>query len=422
VFLPIGDDQDHDHAPWTNRVLIAANIAAFVLFCLPHPKPDILERFALHPGNLDPVQLITHMFLHGSIIHLLGNLLFLWIFGRLVEERLGALGWAGFYLLSGLGSAATDLVVAAHGDIPSIGSSGAVSGAIAAVLVFCPRANIKVIYWFFFVGMTMIPVGFWVLLWIIEQAFFASQDIGNVNYWAHLGGFGTGFAAAWLLRELAARLRKPREAPLEPRGAADLAEPRRPFGAAADDELPLDDAVDAYALVYLDAPPADADPRVRATGVLLRNRPRAEAEERRRSVPGTALVADQAANHAAAAKPAESVSWDDRSFRVRIGPESHPVAWSAPRLVVLAEVGPRRFLDVFLSRTLAFRIEAKPGIGLTRVDPKARAEQAASLDDLARAFEERRGVSNGTGRFDDPALYDDYLFRAWNLARAGRKC
>jgi membrane associated rhomboid family serine protease len=111
-----------------------------------------------------------------------------------------------------------DLVIGAHGDLPSIGSSGAVSGAIAAVLVFCPRAHIKVVYWFFLVGTAMIPVTFWVLLWIIEQAFFASQSVCNVNYWAHLGGFGTGFAATWLIREIAGRFRKPREAPLEPRG------------------------------------------------------------------------------------------------------------------------------------------------------------------------------------------------------------
>jgi membrane associated rhomboid family serine protease len=418
VFLPIGDDQDHDHPPWATRVLIAANVIAFLLFCMPHPKPGILERYALHPGDPDPVQLISHMFLHGSLIHLLGNLLFLWIFGRLVEERLGWAGWAGFYFLSGLGSAATDLIVGAHGDIPSIGSSGAVSGAIGAVLVFCPRANIKVVYWFFLVGTAMVPVAFWVLLWIVEQAFFASQDIGNVNYWAHLGGFATGFAAAWTAREVAARLRRPREAPLEPRGGPE----RRPFGGPADDELPLDDAVDAYALVYLGAPAADADERARRTGVLLRGRPRAEAEERRRSLGGTvALVADQAANHPAEPKPADSLSWDDRSLRVRVGTEAVPVAWSAPRLVVLAELGGERWIDVFLSRTAAYRIAARPGVALTRVDPKQRQEQSATLDDLAKAFEERRGFPSAGGRFDDVAQYADYLFRAWNLARAGRR-
>jgi membrane associated rhomboid family serine protease len=413
VFLPIGDDQDHDRAPWVNRALLASNTAVFLLACLPHPEPATVEAWALNPADPRPVQWLTHLFLHGDAIHLLGNLLFLWIFGRLVEERLGAPGYAALYLASGLGAAGLHLAVIS-GEARLLGSSGAISGALGACLVFCPRAHVKVLYWIFIAaGTSFVPITLWGLLWIVEQVFFASRGGGGIAYWAHLGGFATGFSAAWVIREIAARrLRRP-EVPLESRDT------RRPFAAAsADDDMAfLDDAIDAYAVVYLDAPPPGAPP----SGVVVRATPRAQAEARRTSLGApAALIADQAANHPAAAREVESAGWDDRLLRLRAGPDVIPLPWSSIALAVQGELGGRTFLDLFASRTAAYRVVAKPGVILTRIDPARRLEAPASLEELAKALEERRGVPCAGGRFPEDAAYADYVFRAWHLARAGR--
>jgi membrane associated rhomboid family serine protease len=134
VFIPIGDDQEHERAPWVNRVLLAANAAVFLLFCLP-PTPRLIEDFALNPGALRPIQVLTHLFLHLELWHVAGNLIFLWTFGRLVEERLGSLGHAALYLFCGLGSAALHLL-AEKNPAPAHGATGAVAGIINASLVF----------------------------------------------------------------------------------------------------------------------------------------------------------------------------------------------------------------------------------------------------------------------------------------------
>ena len=412
MFLPIGDDQDHERTPWVNRALLAANAVVFLVACLPRPTRPIVERYALNPGAFQPFQLLTHLFLHGDAIHLLGNLLFLWIFGRLVEERLGSAGYAGLYLAAGLG--AVGLHVLADGRPgPLLGSSGAISGAIGACLVFCPRAQVKVLYWFFFTGGTaLLGITLWALLWVVEQVFFASQGMGSTAYWAHLGGFGTGYILAWGIREIAARRLRTREAPLEPRIS------RRPFATAADDDAAfLDDSIDAYAVVCLEDPP----PGVPASGVVARRLPRAEAEARRKEL-GTpaALIADQPANHLPPPRPVESASWDDRMLRVRMGPDMVPLPWMSAGLVVDAELGTERFLDVYVSRTTAFRVPARPGVILTQVDPARRTEEGATLESLAKAFEARRGAPCAGGRFADAASFDDYVFRAWHLSRAGK--
>ena len=135
MFLPIGDDQDHDRPPWVTRALLAANIAAFLAAGLPGPRDAVVDAWALNAADPRPAQWLTHLFLHGDPIHLLGNLLFLWIFGRLVEERLGAPGTLALFFASGIAGAAAHQAVA-PGPGPLLGSSGAISGILGACLVF----------------------------------------------------------------------------------------------------------------------------------------------------------------------------------------------------------------------------------------------------------------------------------------------
>lgn len=413
MFIPIGDDQEHERTPWVNRALLAANAVVFVLACLPRPSERTIADFALNPAALRPVQFLTHLFLHGDLWHVAGNLVFLWTFGRLVEERLGSPSHAALYLFSGLGSAALHLLVESD-PAPAIGASGAVAGMIGACLVFCPRARVKVLYWFFFVGVAEVALSLWALLWVASQVLMAGLGRGATAYWGHLGGFATGYATAWILREVAARKIRRRGPPLEPRETKT----RRPFRAGEDEEpVFLDDAIDAFAVVYLESPPPGAS----KSGVLARRLPRADAETKRRELgAAAALIADQPANDPPPVKDVESASWDERRVRFRTGPEIVPLPWNAPSLVIEAAIGEERFLDVYVSRAAAFRVSARPGVGLTRVDPGRRQEVTSTLEGLARAFEEGRGIPCAGGRFDDPGQYADYVFRAWHLARAGR--
>src|SRR5439155_18620791 len=227
------------------------------------------------------------------------------------------------------------------------------SGAVGAALILCPRAKIKVLYWvILFFGTIEIPAVIWIAFWFAEQVYFGSRSYGNVGYFAHIGGFVAGAAVAWVL-QLAAVIRRGRRAPpLEPRDSASLAEPRRLFREIpeAADPAFLDDSIDTFAVVTLEdaadrsariSEIAGAGSRIGAThGVVIRSVSRAEADRIRLDLKvegiASALVADVPPNYPPVPRRAESVSWDDRVLRFRMGDQSVPVPWSAPFLFVAA--------------------------------------------------------------------------------------
>jgi len=447
MFLPVGDDQEHDRAPAVAVALIAINVAAFLALCLPEPKPWAMRELALVPSEPRPLALLGHMVLHGGWMHLGGNMLFLWVFGRLAEERLGHVGFAMFYLLSGAAAAALHAGTTAHPDAPMIGASGAVSGAIGAALALVPRAHIKVLYWFFFIGTFHLALGWWVAIWLAGQVYFASQGFGNVAYVAHLGGFGAGYAAAWAVAFFA-ELRRRRRAPAEARAT----EIRRPFAEVGTEPDPvfLDDTIDAFAVVMLGPadparaaaaaapatgrPPDEIERRLRATrGVALRGVPRTAADAARRELAAqglaAALIADQAANLPPAPQAVESASWDDRRLRLRLGEQSISIGWRAPVVATALRLPDGPAIDLFLSRRVAYRIRVKPGLGLTRVS--GRREEDVGLSALAQDLERyRESAGNDEGvhalasggeppSFPGPPDYEDYLLRVFHLAQAG---
>lgn len=446
MFLPIGDDQEHERTPSLTVALIVVNVAVFLAVCLPEPRPWAMRELAFVPSEPRPLAFLGHMFLHGGWMHLGGNMVFLWIFGRLSEERLGHLGFAGFYLLSGFAAAALHAGTTGRPDAPMIGASGAVSGAIGAALALAPRAQIKVLYWFFFIGTFHLAIGWWVLIWLAGQVFSASRGVGNVAYVAHLGGFGAGYAAAWAVAVYADR-RRARRAPPEARGS----EVPRLFADVGSEPDPvfLDDTIDAFALVLMgEADPARAaavaapatgrpadeiERRLRATRGVLRRLTRASADAARRDLAAqgfvAALIADQAANLPPAPRVVESASWDERRIRLRLGEQAITVGWSAPIVATALRLGAEPVVDLFVTRKDAYRIRAKPGLGLTRV--AGRREEDVDLSELARDLERHReGRGNDEGirllagggeppSFPDPADYDDYLLRVFHLAQAG---
>jgi len=157
------------------------------------------------PARFAPI--FTSMFLHGGWFHIIGNMLYLWIFGDNVEDRMGHWKFLLFYLLCGVASAYAHLYTNSTSQIPTIGASGAVSGVMGAYMLLYPRARIMMlVFIFFFITVVAVPavtfLVFWVLLQFLSGMFtsFIGQT-GGVAWWAHIGGFACGVTLVWLFRK-----------------------------------------------------------------------------------------------------------------------------------------------------------------------------------------------------------------------------
>ncbi len=158
------------------------------------PAADV----AFEPGKAVYLAVLTSLFLHGGIIHIAGNLLFLWVFGRRVEDRLGRVAYAGFYLAAGVVAAAAHVVAGPNSTVPFIGASGAIAGVMGAYLVWFPQARINTLFFVFVIIWFKVQARWILLAWFVLQ-FFTSPNSG-VAWVAHVGGFLFGMAVAWLLR------------------------------------------------------------------------------------------------------------------------------------------------------------------------------------------------------------------------------
>ena len=142
------------------------------------------------------------MFLHAGWLHILGNMLYLWIFGDNVEDRLGRLRYLLFYVAGGLAASALQIAVAPSSTVPSLGASGAIAAVLGAYLVLYPAARVLVVAlpFFLFPVPAFVVLGFWFVLQLISGAgSMGTQVNSGVAYWAHVGGFVFGVAVAWLL-------------------------------------------------------------------------------------------------------------------------------------------------------------------------------------------------------------------------------
>jgi membrane associated rhomboid family serine protease len=149
---------------------------------------------------------LVSMFLHGSLLHIGGNMLFLWIFGNNIEDRMGKVPFLAFYLAGGAVAAAAHIVVQPASTVPVVGASGAIAAVMGAYLVLFPNAPIRTLVMFVFITYTVVPARWLLIIWFIMQ-FFTSPNSG-VAWVAHVGGFVFGAAVAWALRD---RLRPPPE-------------------------------------------------------------------------------------------------------------------------------------------------------------------------------------------------------------------
>ena len=151
---------------------------------------------------------LTSIFLHGGWLHLLSNMLFLWVFGRNVEDRLGSANFAVLYFACGLTASVVHVITNPYSRVPTIGASGAIAGVMGAYLVKFPRTDIDTLFWLIFVWRMSIPAPYFLIYWFALQFFNGIGSIGEVDYtgggvawFAHIGGFLAGMALVRAFRD-----------------------------------------------------------------------------------------------------------------------------------------------------------------------------------------------------------------------------
>lgn len=224
--LPLYDDNPTEGAPVVTCVLIGLCTGAF-LWELPHDQHEVLYRYGMIPAVLfgsahlvaglpavPPwATLLTSMFLHAGWFHLLGNMLFLWIFGNNVEDALGRGRYLLLYLACGIAAALVQALSSPASQVPMVGASGAIAGVLGAYLLLYPRSNVHVFLWIvIFFRIVTVPA------WILLGLWFALQLVSGlerqpgspgVAFWAHVGGFACGLVLVTLLRPPGLTLLRP---------------------------------------------------------------------------------------------------------------------------------------------------------------------------------------------------------------------
>lgn len=211
--LPLADTAKEKGPAAVTKLLIAANVAVFgwqvwlaltggerALAGFVGEHALVADRLVRHPLDGPPwLTVLTHMFMHGGVLHLLGNMWFLWVFGGNVEGRLGAFRFLLFYLLAGAAAAAAQIAVGPFSSIPMVGASGAISAVMGAYLVLFPTAFVwTLVPWV--VPILPIPAVVFLVLWFVLQAYngvgalLSETSGGGVAWWAHAGGFAAGVA------------------------------------------------------------------------------------------------------------------------------------------------------------------------------------------------------------------------------------
>jgi membrane associated rhomboid family serine protease len=226
IILPVGDVQKTRHTAWINWLLIAANCIIFASYWFkPESRDAVYINYAMVPDHWQNWKtLFTSMFLHGDPLHLLGNMLFLYIAGDNVEDRLGHLAYLVFYILAGLAGAVAHIIFTTQfgsgGAIPTIGASGAISGVMGAYLVLFPRVQIKFMIWLIiFVRFFTLPSWGVITFWVATQVLMArshwdgtvKKDAAMIAVFAHLGGFVFGMVVAIFVRMFGKEPKKSRD-------------------------------------------------------------------------------------------------------------------------------------------------------------------------------------------------------------------
>jgi len=211
--LPLRDDQERYSTPLVNYFLIGLNLLIFFFEAALDPQSleVLIRQFGVVPSHLAAflsgspkyslldvaLPFFTSLFLHGSWMHVIGNMWFLYIFGDNVEDYLGHFKYLVFYILTGLIAMGTHVLMNWNSTAPAVGASGAIAGVLGAYFVLYPRA--RVLTWFYIV-VVWIPAWIWLGIWFVGNFLSGTatvlavqrQNMGGVAFWAHVGGFVAG--------------------------------------------------------------------------------------------------------------------------------------------------------------------------------------------------------------------------------------
>jgi membrane associated rhomboid family serine protease len=215
--IPLRSSERTYSPPTVTISLIVVNLIIFLYeVTMPEYQLNRLIRvYGLVPEYFRPSMLLTSMFLHGGWMHVLGNMWFLWIFGKGIEDLLGHVKFLVFYLACGLGAGFIHILANYNSPVPTIGASGAIAGVMGAYLIKFPRASIvTLIFIFVFFTTVDIPAAFLLAYWFLIQFFSGFGSVGesqvshgDVAWFAHIGGFLAGML---LVKIMPARQRFPR--------------------------------------------------------------------------------------------------------------------------------------------------------------------------------------------------------------------
>lgn len=204
MFIPLKDENPTSRIPVVTILFIAVNVLVFFYQMF---SPEGLQFFVYKLGAIPyeithfttlkgiprlapPLTLFTSMFLHGSLLHLLGNMLYLWIFGNNIEDYLGSFRFILFYLISGLGASLVHILFHINSKVPMIGASGAIAGILGAYLILYPRARVLSLV---FIWIVPVPAALILMIWFLGQVMNIGIG-GGVAWFAHIGGFLIGLA------------------------------------------------------------------------------------------------------------------------------------------------------------------------------------------------------------------------------------
>ena len=222
--IPIKDDNPQINIPYATYCLIFFNLITWLLIqnlgsgseyeksiCKFGLIPSVLLEYKTFStcselNQFGYMSILSSMFLHGGWMHILGNMLFLWVFGGNVEDTMGSFRFFIFYILAGISAAATQIITNVESIVPMIGASGAIGGVMGAYLILFPKVKVHIlvplliIFWTFRVP-AFVMLGYWIILQLFEGLSSYGSNGGGVAFWAHIGGFLFGIITIHLFKD-----------------------------------------------------------------------------------------------------------------------------------------------------------------------------------------------------------------------------
>ena len=202
MFFPYKDDNPRVLVPYVTYGILGLNILVFIgQILISISDPDlgtaIVYTFGFVPAKFSIITIITSMFIHGGLAHIIGNMWFLWLFGDNVESVLGHLKYFLFYMVCGIGAAFGQFLISTSSQVPMVGASGAIAGVLGAYMIQFPKARVHVLVILIFITTIAVPAQIVLGLWFLMQltgglGTLGMDTTGGVAWFAHVGGFISG--------------------------------------------------------------------------------------------------------------------------------------------------------------------------------------------------------------------------------------